>query len=102
PEPDPETAVGGERGGAEHVTVPELPHASQHLAKTTVGERVPKPGIAAGAVHQVRVGGRQQEGGKGESGQAQRGRIGSGRRLNGAELLGHIGPPYVSWPGAHG
>jgi hypothetical protein len=30
------------------------------------------------------------------------GRIGSGRRLNGAELLGHIGPPYVSWPGAHG
>ena len=76
---DPEAAVSGERGGAEHVPVAELPHAGQQLAQAAVGERVAEPGQAAGVGHPAGVERRQQECGQGEGGEP-KWRVGYPRR----------------------
>ena len=60
----------GERGGAERVADPHLPHPGEQLREAAVRERVADPGRAA-LVGQAGVGGGQQERGECEGGQPQ-------------------------------
>src|SRR5947208_1143910 len=75
-EADPETAVGGERGGTEYVSVAELPHAGQQLGESAVGESVAEPCVAGGMGHPAGILGRQQERSEGKGCETQGSRVG--------------------------
>lgn len=88
-----EAAVGGEGGGTKGVADGHLPHAGEQLDETAVGKGRADDDVGGGGAACAQVDESQQEGGQGESAEAQRGRVGDAAVL---ELLEQTGLQFTA------
>jgi len=95
PEPEPESPVGRERGRAEDVPIPELPHPGEELRHAAVEERRPDPDEVRDERGVVSA---QQERRQRETGESERSGISDGSCVEGRRDLPFLDYSHDSLP----